>query len=540
MSEAAVEFYDEEAESGGLKREIGWTHAVWVATGAPALVLFSIGAIAATVGSPSWLVWVASVLIGGVQMFTYAEVSAMFTHKSGGMAISGSMAWLKYGKIFPAISAWCYWLAWTPVIAIGTGIASGYIFSALFPANSPVNTWQIVLVNLGWLQSGLTLRINASFFLGVALILVCFFIQSKGIMRIARMQMIFAIASLVPLGLIGIVPLITGDAPAAHFLPFAPLSHDSAGNVIPGSWNMAGITLFSAGLFIAAWSTYGIETCLVYTREFRNPSTDTVKAALGTTLVCLFFYAIVPISFQGALGLAGMLAPGIYDGSGVGLAMAQMVGFKGIGVEIIIIMLLITLLLAVMTAIAGSARTLFQSSTDGFLPKYLSTTNKNGTPIKAMFTDLGLNIVLLSMSNDVFLLAVSNVCYLTFIFMNLQSGWIHRMDRPGWTRPYKAPTWLLALGAAFGFFDMFLIGIGAQAYGNGVLVGGFITVFLILPVFAFRHYVVDKGKFPAAFSADVQPGGPVSTVTFRAGIWPYVAIAGAVAAVALGNLVAVY
>jgi hypothetical protein len=29
-------------------------------------------------------------------------------------------------------------------------------------------------------------------------------------------------------------------------------------------------------------------------------------------------------------------------------------------------------------------------------------------------------------------------------------------------------------------------------------------------------------------------------VSFKAGIWPYVAIAGAVAAVALGNLIAVY
>jgi amino acid transporter len=503
-------------------------------------VLFSIGAIAATVGSPSWLVWVISVLIGTVQMFTFAEVSAMFTHKSGGMAISGSMAWLKYGKIFPAVSAWCYWLAWTPVIAIGTGIASGYIFSALFPANSAVNTWQITLVNLGWLQSGLTLRINASFFLGVALILICFAIQSKGIMRIAKMQMIFAIASLVPLGLIGIVPLITGDAPKANFLPFAPLSHDASGNVIPGSWNMAGWTLFAAGLFIAAWSTYGIEACLVYTREFKNPRTDTVKAAIGTALVCLFFYALVPISFQGALGLTGMLAPGIYDGSGVGLAMAQMVGFKGFAVELIIVMLLITLLLAVMTAIAGSARTLFQSSTDGFLPKYLSSTNKNGTPLKAMFTDLGLNIILLSMSNDVFLLAVSNVCYLTFIFMNLQSGWIHRMDRPDWLRPYKCPKWLLAAGALFGFFNMFLIGMGAQAYGNGVLVGGFVTVFLIVPVFVYRHYIVDKGKFPPNFSADIQPGGPVTTVAFKAGILPYVAIAGAVAAVALGSYISVY
>jgi len=541
MSEAIVEIFDEELDAGGgLKREIGWTHAVWVATGAPALVLFSIGAIAATVGSPSWLCWMASVGIGAIQMFTYAEVSGMFTHKSGGAAISGSMAWLKYGKVFPAISAWTYWLGWTPVIAIGTSLASGYVLSALFPANSPINTWNFVLVNLGFLQSGLALQINAGFFLSVFLVLVCFFIQSKGILSIARVQMVFAISSLVPLALIGIVPLITGDAPLSHFTPFVPLSHDAKGNVITGMWNGAGWTLFGAGLFIAAWSTYAAETALIYCREFTNPRKDTVKAAIGITVVCLFFYTLVPLSFQGALGLTGLLDPGIYSGAGVGLAMAHMVGLSGTGVDIIIVMLLVTLLLSVMAAIAGSARTLFQSSKDGFLPKYLSVTNKNGTPTRAMWTDLSLNLVLLTMSNDVFLLAISNVCYMTFFFINLQSGWMHRMDRPGWTRPYRAPTWLIAAGAVLGFFDMFLIGVGANSYGNGVLVGGFIVVFAIIPIFAYRHYVVDKGKFPPNFSADIQPGGPVTTVAFKAGIWPYVAVAGAAAAVIFGNLIAVY
>jgi amino acid transporter len=265
-----------------------------------------------------------------------------------------------------------------------------------------------------------------------------------------------------------------------------------------------------------------------------------VKAAIGITIVCLFFYTLVPLSFQGALGLTGLLDPGIYSGAGVGLAMAHMVGLSGTGVDIIIVMLLVTLLLSVMAAIAGSARTLFQSSKDGFLPKYLSVTNKNGTPTRAMWTDLSLNLVLLTMSNDVFLLAISNVCYMTFFFINLQSGWMHRMDRPGWTRPYRAPTWLIAAGAVLGFFDMFLIGVGANSYGNGVLVGGFIVVFAIIPIFAYRHYVVDKGKFPPNFSADIQPGGPVTTVAFKAGIWPYVAVAGAAAAVIFGNLIAVY
>src|SRR5699024_1666618 len=52
---------------GELHRTIGWTHAFWVASGVPALVLFSIGAIAATVGNPSALVWFISVTFGFLQ-----------------------------------------------------------------------------------------------------------------------------------------------------------------------------------------------------------------------------------------------------------------------------------------------------------------------------------------------------------------------------------------------------------------------------------------------------------------------------------------
>jgi amino acid transporter len=536
MSEATIEILDQEHE-GGLKREIGWTHAVWVATGAPALVLFSIGAIAATVGAPSWLCWVASVCIGSLQMFTYAEVCSMYTHKSGGTAISGAMAWLKYGKVFPAISAWTYWLGWTPVIAIGTSLASGYVLSALFPANSPIVTWNQVLFTIPFFGAA---QINSTFLLSLFLVMVCFLIQSRGILSIARVQMVFAISSLVPLGLVALVPMFTGDLPAAHFLPFVPISHDAAGKVTTGHWNGAGWTLFGAGLFIAAWSTYGLETALVYTREFTNPKKDTIKAALGIAAVCLVFYSLVPISFQGFLGLSGMLDPGIYAGSGVGLAMAHMVGLTGIGVDIIIVMLLATLLLSVMAAIAGSSRTLFQSSKDGFLPKYLSQTNKNGNPTFAMLTDLTLNVFLLSLNNDVLLLAISNVAYMTFIFMNLQSGWIHRMDRPHWVRSYKAPAVLLAIGAVCGFFDMFLIGVGANSYGSNVLTAGFIAVFISVPIFLYRHYITDKGKFPADFTADIQPGGPVSTVTFKAGYLPYLAVAGAVAAVVFGSYIAVY
>ena len=39
----------------GMRRAIDWKNAFFIAAGVPALVLFSMGAISATVGAPAWL-----------------------------------------------------------------------------------------------------------------------------------------------------------------------------------------------------------------------------------------------------------------------------------------------------------------------------------------------------------------------------------------------------------------------------------------------------------------------------------------------------
>ncbi len=67
-----------------LHRTIDWKGAFWVASGVPALVLFSIGGIAGTVGTPAIAVWTVSMLLGFVQAFTYAEIAGLFPSKSGG------------------------------------------------------------------------------------------------------------------------------------------------------------------------------------------------------------------------------------------------------------------------------------------------------------------------------------------------------------------------------------------------------------------------------------------------------------------------
>ena len=560
MSATAEGAAGSSVKSAGLERGIDWTGAFWVASGVPPLVLFSIGAVAATVGKLSWVIWAASIAMGFIQSFTYAEIAGLFPNKAGGTSIYGAIAWVRYGKVIAPISVWCNWFAWSPVQAIGSALAAGYILNGLYAPDSMINTWQFTLLDLGSLKTGLSLRINATFVLGAVILLAVKFIQDGGILRSANTTKILGISAMIPLLLIGIVPILTGDIVHANYFPLAPLAHDAAGRVIDGSWNMSGITVFAAGMFLAAWSTYGFETAVCYTGEFKNPKTDTFKAIFYSGLLCVVVYTLVPFSFQGFLGLGslvhpaivdaagqvttaaeygGMLAPDIYSGMGVAAVMSRMVHAGAIVGTVVVIMLILALVLSLMTSMAGSSRTLYQASLDGWLPKYLAKVNSHGAPTNAMLTNLGFNLVLLLLSDTVFVIGAANIGYLLFNFLNLNAGWIHRLDRPRQDRPWRAPTWILAAGAVLSFVNLAFMGFGADVYGAGTLKTGLIFAALIIPVFVYRHYIQDRGTFPPEMAEDLEMVGGEQIVN-RAGFWPYAVLVLGIAVVAITHRLAVY
>jgi amino acid transporter len=519
-----------------LRREIGWHDAFWLASGVPALVLFSIGGIAATVGAPSYIVWPLSVLLGFIQSFTYAEIAGMFPSKSGGASIYGAAAWIRYGKLFAPLSVWCNWLAWTPVLAIGCGIAAGYILNGVGPTGSALRGFELILLDLSALKSGLRLRIDATFIVGAVLLLMVFAIQNRGVWLTARFQMTIGVLALLPLLIIALVPIVAGKVKVENLVPLAPLRAIENGHAVLGSWDRAGWGLFLGGLFLAAWSTYALETTICYTSELKDPGRDCIRSIFAAGLLCLLMFTIVPFAFQGTLGLEAMLDPSIFDGSGVAAAMARMVSGGAAVSFLIVVLLLLALVLSIITAMAGSSRTLYQGAVDGWLPRYLARVNAHGAPTQAMWTGLLFNLVLLLLSDYVFVLAVSNCCYLIFNFLNLNAGWIHRIDSPRAQRPWRAPDMLIGLGTALAFFNAFLLGAGANIYGSGTLITGLLAAAIALPIFAWRHYVTDHGIFPAHMLADLHIRD-LAHAPRRAGSKPYLAFAGGVAAVIAGKLV---
>jgi amino acid transporter len=553
-----------------LHRTIDWKGAFWVASGVPPLVLFSIGGIGGVGGNIAFAIWIASMIMGFIQSFTYAEIAGLFPNKSGGASVYGAAAWLKYGKFIAPLSVWCNWIAWTPVLSLGCAIAAGYILNRLAPipgADSPeVAAWLADPANAAaiagltpedasaaalaavtpWVQSFSLVKFNfigivdvsigSTFFIGAILMLIIFAIQHRGILYTAKTQMIVGLIVIIPLLIVGIVPILEGKVLGANFGPFVPLA--AAWAPEPGSWNIPGWTLVFGGMFLAAWSTYGFETAVCYTREFKNPSTDTFKAIFYAGLLCLVIYILVPFTFQGVLGIPGMQDADVAAGTGVAAALANMVGGGPVIVDILILLMIVALILAIMTAMAGSSRTLYQGSVDGWLPRYLSHVNSHGAPTRAMWTDLVTNLILLTFAASdasayFLVLAISNCGYIIFNFLNLNAGWIHRMDAGHIARPYRAPTILIALGGIFAFVNALFMGAGAEVWNPNALYGGLIAAALIVPVFWFRHYVQDGGKFPPRMMEDLGLREGEGLGERKAGMLPYLTLAAGIAVVIL-------
>jgi amino acid transporter len=311
-------------------------------------------------------------------------------------------------------------------------------------------------------------------------------------------------------------------------LPFVPLN---------GSWNFEGWRLFIGGLFLAAWSTYAAETAVCYMSEFKQPGVDAPKAIIWSGIICIVLYVLVPVVFQGVLGTEYMMSPGIVSGESVGVALASMVNAGPFFTKFIVVVLIFTLALAILTAMAGSSRTLYEGGRDGWMPKYLYQLNSHGIPTNAMWTDLAFNALLLLFSNYLFVLAISNVNYVLFHALNLNAGWIHRIDNPRVKRPYMPPNWLFVTAACLAFFNCFLIGAGSDVWGPNILVLGLLAAFLSAPVFWYRHYIVDKGKFPKDMLSDLVPEGESDVGPTRAGMLPYLALAGGVISMAAGYII---
>ncbi|WP_316556852.1 APC family permease [Methanimicrococcus hongohii] len=455
-----------------LQRSIDWKQGLAIALGVPLLILPSIGTFAVTLWAFAIVAWGLSVLQGFIQNLAYGEMATTFANASGlpGFAQTVFGAGTKMGKFIGGFSAWSYWFAWNPVLAIYSILIGDYLsgivptFIPAFASISPV-----------------VLSIGAGILIFAALILI----NARGVSSGATVGYILAVFSLIPLFVITIAPFFTGDFHVENITgAWFPTDWD---------WGLSHILVFLGIMATAQWSACAWETAAIYGPEYKNPKSDVPKALFACGLICLFSFVFVQASVTGTLGISGIEEARVSPL----LPMATQV-FGEWGALIAIVMLVAAMVLIIQTAFNGSARSMHSMAVEGNLPSYLAKVNSKGTPMRAMVIIALFNVFLILafsfLNESGGPAAILSASALGYVFANGISllAYYKAATDPKFKdleRPFKAPKGWKYVALIFAFVNLVLYLVGIvylnatdPAIGIAPTLLGFVVLALFIPL----------------------------------------------------------
>ncbi len=453
-----------------LRRVIDWKQGLAIALGVPLLILPSLSYFPMWVSASAIIIWALSVIQGFFQNTAYGELATTFSEYSGlpgfAQAVFSSPRRRKYdiGSFVGGFSAWCYWLAWSPVLAIYAILVGGYLYN-LFPHIASMMT-----------QEDLSLLMGALIF--TLLFIVNFYFGLEGS---AVAGYIMAILSFVPLIIITLGAFFSSSFDikniTSHWLPSS------------WKWDISHFLILFGLFAMAEWSAGAWETAAIYGPEYKNPARDIPLALFIAGLICLFTFVAIQTAVLGVLGVQGTVNQPISP-----LIPVAKMAFGKIGAIVAILALIISMLLIIQTAFLGSARALHSMAREGNLPSYFSRVNKRGVPYMAMVVTALFNMFLITLKTPVAILAASAIGY---SFANSISLWAYvkasidpRIKRR--PRPFRAPRGWLYPALFFALFNVPLCLTGL-VYLNNLEIGwiptfiGFGILLLYIPIWFYSR-----------------------------------------------------
>ena len=479
------EVSNQPAVTNELVRSIDWKQGLIIAMGIPILIVPSLCDLSVTLWSMSIIIWVLSVLSGFLLNIPLGEMCATF----GVAGIGGSIQYVykddeKYagkkvnkGRMIGSLGAWAYFATWVPVIPIFT-IMTGVYINDYFGLNLDGFTATLYYLALGFL-------------------IYLFIIVSgrKGLEGGAKIQLILAAITIIPILVICVVPLFNGT------FHMATISDE----LVPTGWVWNGNNLLMIlGCFtVAQWSAVGWESAATYGAEYKEPSRDVPKALIACGLLCLFMYFIIAFCMYGALGIGEITVAG----AATLIPVAEADFGKAAG-AIAVVLLIAGMVMIIQTAFLGTARTIQIMAKEGNFPYMFSKTNSYGVPIYAMFFEafIGFVIILAGITASQ-ILAVSalgfaialGMCMLAFIKSR------HDPRFKDVERVYRAPKWAYPGAIFMAIFEFFFMIPGLLYYvyeymGFGYCIIGLGATLLYVPAWIFIQW------WNCQMHPDVTPG----------------------------------
>ncbi|WP_400236268.1 APC family permease [Methanomethylophilus alvi] len=449
-----------------LVRSIDWKQGLIIAMGIPILIVPSLCDLSVNLWAMSIAIWVLSVLSGFLLNIPLGEMCATF----GVAGIGGSIQHIfrddekykgrkvNYGRMVGSLGAWAYFATWVPVIPIFTIMTGVYIND--------------------YFELGFSGSSNTLFYLLLGVLIYGFIIITgrKGLEGGAKAQLILAAITIVPILIIVMVPLFTGDF---HM-------NNITDEVVPAGWKWDGnAILMILGCFtVAQWSAVGWESAATYGAEYKEPSKDVPKALMSCGLLCLFMYFVIAFCMYGALGISGINAAG----AATLIPIAES-DFGNIGGAVAVVLLIAGMVMIIQTAFLGTARTIQIMAKDGNFPYMFSKTNIYGVPMYAMFFEAAIGfIIILAGITASQILAVSALGFAIALGMCMLAFIKSRRD-PRFKdveRVYRAPKWALPGAYFMCIFEFFFMIPGLLYYvydsmGFGYVIIGICATLLYVP-----------------------------------------------------------
>ena len=460
---------DENSENGGLQRTIDWKQGLAIALGVPVLILPSIGYFANYVWAFAIIIWALSVFQGFMQNFAYGELATMFPKASGLPGYAQSVftsqdAGKRYdlSKLLGGFSAWSYWFAWNPVLAIFSILIGSYL-KGLIPAFAGVPDLALYLAS------------------GAVVFVFLILVNYRGLSGGATLGYILAVLSLAPLIIISLAPFVTGDFEISNI----------TGAWLPPdwSWDIQHILILLGLIAMAQWSACAWETAAIYGPEYKQPKSDVPKALFICGSICLVTFILVQAACTGTLGIEGIMN----EPFSPMLPMAQMT-LGPIGGSLTILMLIAAMVLIIQTAFLGASRAMYSMAEEGNLPRFFGKMNPHGTPVNAMIVIALFNMGFIFLGTPAAILAASAIGYVCANGISLLAYVKAKFDPRFSTleRPFKAPAGWQYVALLFGFFNLPLCLIGV-IYLNSLEVGwtstivGFVVLTLYLPLWYYSQ-----------------------------------------------------
>lgn len=462
------------------ERNLSWSQGMAIALGVPVLILPSIGYFSSILAAMAIVAWIVSVSQGFMQNLAYAELASRYPQSCGlpgfAQVVFKGNDEKEYGfsKFIGGFSAWGYWFAWNPVLAIYALLIGDYL-SGMVPAFASVDP-MILSLAVGVLVYGALILVNYT-----------------GVTGGALLGYVLAALSIIPLVIISLSAFISPSFQMSnitnHWLP------------ADWSWNFSQILMLLGIMAMAQWSACAWETAAIYAPLYKNPKSSIPKALFGCGFICLITYSIVQTACTGALGLSG-IEEANYSPM---LSLARMT-MGSVGAVVSIVMLLAAMVLIIQTAFLGSASAMAGMADEGNLPAFFGRRNKHNVPISAMISIAVLNLVMITFGTPTSILAASAFGYVIANSVSLfayvkAARTVNALSAEEKSTIFRAPKGWKYVALFFGLLNMPLYCIGIiylnvtdPACGVVNTVAGVIIIFLFVPLW-FYTKAVKEGQW---------------------------------------------